>query len=109
MSKKITGGQSLIHSLYSEGVKVIFGLAGVQMYHAIISILDYPEMKFIGLCHEISSMERQLPDILKTPFENIEYRAGGLNHFSILVEAKYKNFHHHFRLFFFLERDLLNF
>ena len=41
MSKKITGGQSLIHSLYSEGVKVIFGLAGVQMYHAIISILDW--------------------------------------------------------------------
>ena len=51
----------------------------------------YPEMKFIGLCHEISSMERQLPDILKTPFENIQYRAGGLNHFSILVEARYKD------------------
>ncbi len=51
----------------------------------------YPEMKFIGLCHEISSMERQLPDILKTPFENIAYRAGGLNHFSILVEARYKD------------------
>ena len=51
----------------------------------------YPEMKFIGLCHEISSMERQLPDILKTPFENIQYKAGGLNHFSILVEARYKD------------------
>ena len=36
-------------------------------------------------------MERQLPDILKTPFENIQYRAGGLNHFSILVEARYKD------------------
>ena len=55
MSKKITGGQSLIHSLYSEGVKVIFGLAGVQMYHAIISILDYPEMKFITTRHEQAS------------------------------------------------------
>ena len=55
MSKKITGGQSLIHSLYSEGVKVIFGLAGVQMYHAIISILGYPEMKFITTRHEQAS------------------------------------------------------
>ena len=49
----------------------------------------YPEMKFVGLCHEIASMERQLPDILNTPFNNIQYRAGGLNHFSILVEARY--------------------
>jgi len=51
----------------------------------------YPEMKFVGLCHEISSMKRQLPDIMVTPFNNIQYRAGGLNHFSILVEAKYKD------------------
>ena len=51
----------------------------------------YPEMKFVGLCHEISSMKRQLPDILDTPFNNIKYRAGGLNHFSILVEARYKD------------------
>tara|TARA_B100001123_G_C15209733_1_gene986732 strand:- start:136 stop:1449 length:1314 start_codon:yes stop_codon:yes gene_type:complete len=51
----------------------------------------YPEMKFIGLCHEIASMERQLPEILNTSFDNIQYRAGGLNHFSILVEASYKD------------------
>ena len=51
----------------------------------------YPNMKFIGLCHEIASMERHLPEIMETNFENIEYRAAGLNHFSILVEAKYKD------------------
>ena len=51
----------------------------------------YPNMKFVGLCHEIASMERQLPDMMNTTFDNIEYRAGGLNHFSILVEAKYKD------------------
>tara|TARA_B100000686_G_scaffold250424_1_gene260602 strand:+ start:66 stop:1382 length:1317 start_codon:yes stop_codon:yes gene_type:complete len=51
----------------------------------------YPKMKFVGLCHEIASMERQLPEIMDTPFENIEYRAGGLNHISILVEAKFKD------------------
>jgi alpha-galactosidase len=36
-------------------------------------------------------MERHLPEILNTPFSNIEIKAGGLNHFSILVEAKYKD------------------
>ena len=51
----------------------------------------YPNMKFTGLCHEIASMERHLPEIMETNFENIEYRAAGLNHFSILVEAKYKD------------------
>ena len=51
----------------------------------------YPKMKFVGMCHEIASMERHLPEIMDTPLNNIQYRAGGLNHFSILVEAKYKD------------------
>jgi len=52
LKKKITGGKSLIDCLYKEGVRVIFGLPGVQMYHAIIPILDYPDMKFITTRHE---------------------------------------------------------
>ena len=51
----------------------------------------YPKLKFTGLCHEIASMERHLPEMLNTPFSNIEIKAGGLNHFSILVEAKFKD------------------
>ena len=51
----------------------------------------YPELKFTGLCHEIASMERQLPTIMETNFSNIAIKAGGLNHFSILLEAKYKD------------------
>ena len=39
----MTGGQSLIRCLYKEGIRVIFGLPGVQMYHAIIPILDFPD------------------------------------------------------------------
>ncbi len=50
-----TGGQSLIRCLYSEGVKVIFGLPGIQIYHAIIPILDYPDMQFITTRHEQST------------------------------------------------------
>ena len=51
----------------------------------------YPDLKFVGLCHEIASMERQLPYIMETNFSNIEIKAGGLNHLSILLEAKYKD------------------
>ena len=50
--KKITGGQILINSLYKEGVRVIFGLPGIQLYHAIVPILDYSDLKFITTRHE---------------------------------------------------------
>jgi alpha-galactosidase len=51
----------------------------------------YPNLKFIGLCHEIESLEQHLPLILGTPYENLRLRAGGLNHFSILLEAVYRD------------------
>ena len=51
----------------------------------------FPDLKFVGLCHEIESLEQQLPLLLNTPYENLRLRAGGLNHFSILVEASYKD------------------
>ncbi|MDA3812564.1 MAG: alpha-glucosidase [Spirochaetaceae bacterium] len=51
----------------------------------------YPELKFIGMCHEIASLERYLPTILDTPFENLDIQAAGLNHFSVLLNAKYKD------------------
>ncbi len=49
----------------------------------------FPDLKFIGLCHEIESISQHLPLILDTPWENLKTRCGGLNHFSILVEASY--------------------
>ena len=51
----------------------------------------FPDLKFIGLCHEIPSLKQHLPTILNTPFENIAFKAGGLNHFSILLEATFKD------------------
>lgn len=51
----------------------------------------YPNLKFTGLCHEIASLERYLPTILETPFENLELQAAGLNHFSVLLSARYKD------------------
>ncbi len=54
----------------------------------------YPEMKFVGLCHEVLSLERYLPVILDTPFDNLLLRSAGLNHFSVLLEAHYKDTNH---------------
>jgi alpha-galactosidase len=51
----------------------------------------FPQCRFIGLCHEIASLERYLPSILDTSFENLELTAAGLNHFSMLLKAKYKD------------------
>ena len=49
----------------------------------------YPDLKLIGMCHEIASLRRYLPEILAVPYEKLAVRAGGLNHFSILVDAHY--------------------
>ncbi len=51
----------------------------------------YPELKFTGLCHEIASLPWHLPNMLQTPLENIHFRAGGLNHFSCLLDVRYKD------------------
>ena len=60
-----------------------------RICHAVT--VKYPEIKFIGLCHAIAEMERDLPELMDTEFKNIEYRAGGLNHISILTEVRYKD------------------
>ena len=49
---RMTGGQALIKSLYLEGIRVIFGLPGVQLYHAMDALYDQPEIRFITTRHE---------------------------------------------------------
>ncbi len=51
----------------------------------------FPQLKFIGLCHEIGSLRNFLPPMLGVPYEALELRAGGLNHFSVLLSARYKD------------------
>ncbi len=51
----------------------------------------YPDLKFIGMCHEIASLYRYLPKLLNTDIKNIEFHAAGLNHFSVLLDVKYKD------------------
>lgn len=49
---KMTGGQALAKQLQREGVKVIFGLPGVQLYHALDALHDETDIKFITTRHE---------------------------------------------------------
>ena len=49
---RMTGGQALVRSLYHEGVRVIFGLPGVQLYHAMDALYDEPGIRFITTRHE---------------------------------------------------------
>ena len=51
----------------------------------------YPELKYVGLCHEVYSLIEHLPQLLGTPFENLSIKAGGFNHFSVLLEATFKD------------------
>ncbi|OQY32495.1 MAG: alpha-glucosidase [Spirochaetaceae bacterium 4572_59] len=48
----------------------------------------YPGIKFTGMCHEIASLERYIPDMLGKKYEDLDLIAGGLNHFSCLLEAR---------------------
>jgi alpha-galactosidase len=51
----------------------------------------YPRLKVTGLCHEVVSLMEHLPKILDTPWSNLRIKAGGLNHFSVLLEAAYRD------------------
>ncbi len=51
----------------------------------------FPDLKFTGLCHEVASLPLHLPRMLDTPRSNLEFKAGGLNHFSVLLEVHYKD------------------
>jgi alpha-galactosidase len=48
-------------------------------------------VKAVGLCHEIVNAELYLPEMLGTPLSNLEIKAGGLNHFGVLLEVKYRD------------------
>ncbi|NHJ87318.1 MAG: alpha-glucosidase [Asgard group archaeon] len=48
----------------------------------------YPQIKTVGLCHEIAFAEEHLPKILKLPFEKMDLWCGGLNHFGSVIKAR---------------------
>ncbi len=51
----------------------------------------FPDLSVIGLCHEFQHFLSYLSKICKTPIENLEVMGAGLNHFGVILNAKYKN------------------
>jgi acetolactate synthase I/II/III large subunit len=49
---KMTGGEALARQLHREGVRVIFGLPGVQLYGAMAGLRDEKDIRFIVTRHE---------------------------------------------------------
>jgi acetolactate synthase-1/2/3 large subunit len=48
----LSGGQALVQSLYREGVRVVFGVPGVQLYGVLAALRDEPRIRFITARHE---------------------------------------------------------
>jgi acetolactate synthase-1/2/3 large subunit len=48
----MTGGEALVKQLAREGVRVVFGLPGVQLYGAMAALRDEPSIRFIATRHE---------------------------------------------------------
>ncbi|MHA1729649.1 MAG: family 4 glycosyl hydrolase [Promethearchaeota archaeon] len=46
-----------------------------------------PDLNFVGLCHEIGFAREHLPKMLNTPLSDLEIKAGGLNHFGVILEV----------------------
>jgi acetolactate synthase-1/2/3 large subunit len=49
---RLTGGEALAKQLAREGIRVVFGLPGVQLYGAIAGLRDEPSITFITTRHE---------------------------------------------------------
>jgi acetolactate synthase-1/2/3 large subunit len=52
---RMTGGEALARQLAIEGVKVIFGVPGVQLYGALAGLRDEGKIRFITTRHEQST------------------------------------------------------
>jgi acetolactate synthase I/II/III large subunit len=48
----MTGGEAIVKTLARDGVNVVFGLPGVQLYGVLAALRDEPGMRFITCRHE---------------------------------------------------------
>jgi acetolactate synthase-1/2/3 large subunit len=49
---RMTGGEALVKQLFREGVRVVFGLPGVQLYGVMAALREEPGIRFITTRHE---------------------------------------------------------
>ena len=48
----MTGGEALVRTLHREGVRVVFGLPGVQLYGVMAALREEPRIRFIATRHD---------------------------------------------------------
>jgi alpha-galactosidase len=51
----------------------------------------YTDLQFVGLCHGIGMAQAVISRALDLPFEEIDPRAAGLNHFSWILDLRHKS------------------
>lgn len=68
----------------------VFSLSNPMSRICLAVHRQYPDLKFTGLCHEIATLPDILTGALGVPFEELDTKSGGLNHFTILLSARYK-------------------
>ncbi len=73
---KMTGGEALAKSLHREGVRVIFGLPGVQLYHLLDGLAKEPGIRFINTRHEQETRNEPLEHIANIHHEIINESPG---------------------------------
>ena len=50
--EKLSGGEALVKSLVLEGVEVVFGVPGIQLYGVMAALRDEPKIRFVTTRHE---------------------------------------------------------
>lgn len=78
-----------IHTLCPDAYVINLSNPMSRICHAVHR--QYPDLKMVGLCHEVASLPYHLPRMLETPLSNLSFKAGGLNHFSVLLEVAYRD------------------
>ena len=49
---KMSGGEALAKSLAREGVEVVFGIPGIQIYGIVAALRDEPGIRMVTTRHE---------------------------------------------------------
>jgi alpha-galactosidase len=55
-----------------------------------LSTVKTSSLPVVGLCHSIQNTSRQLSEYLEVPYEEMQWKAGGINHMSWFVELKHQ-------------------
>ena len=51
----LSGGEALVKSLVNEGVEVVFGIPGIQIYGIVAALRDEPSIRMVTTRHEQGS------------------------------------------------------